>query len=358
MEKIFNKPGAMAIVVSCLACRAVVAAGSSQPPSLYTVTQTVSVGSPDRWDYLTLAPDSRRLYLAHGDRVDVLDATMGKVLGRVVGTAGGSHGIGIVEALNKGYTDDGKAGEVLVFDLQTLKVTKRLKAEPDADGIAVDPKSSQVFVIDGDSGDVTVIDATTDRVVGSIKIGGALEFAVADGTGKVYVNGAQRRALIRVDALTRTVDARWPIPDCENPHGLAMDVKARRLFVSCVNQLMVVVDADSGHVVATLPIGRGTDAAAFDPVRKRVFSSNGVDGTVSVLRQNAPDSYTPLATIRTAVTGRTMAIDPDTGRLYVAAAAIDPSAPPPPPRPDGRPGRPQPLPGSLKVLYLDPNDAQ
>jgi YVTN family beta-propeller protein len=321
----------------------------------YAAGKTVSVGAPDRWDYLTFDPETHRLYLSHGDRVDVLDGRTGELLGKVTGIPGGTHGIGIVGAVGKGYTDDGKAGEVVVFDLKTFMVLRHIKGQPDADGIVVDPKTQHVFVVNGDSGNLTVVDPQSDKVIATVNVGGGLEFAVADGRGEVYVNGEEKRELVRIDTGTSKVNARWPIPDCESAHGLAIDTAARRLFVSCANSLMIVVDADSGAVVNKLPIGRGTDAAAFDPKRKLAFSSNGVDGTISVIRENSPQNYTGLEDIHTAVTGRTMSLDPDSGRLYVAAASIDPKAPVPP-RPDGRPGRPQPLPDSLKVLFFDPAD--
>lgn len=320
---------------------------------VYRQVKAVSVGAPDRWDYLTFDQQTNRLYLAHGDRVDILDGETGAVLGSIKGMPGGTHGVGIVNALGKGYTDDGKAGEAVAFDLKSFKTLSRIKAEDDADGIAVDPKTGHVFVVDGDSAIVTVIDPKSDKVVATVKGGGGLEFAVADGTGHVYVNGAAKKEMLGINTATNAVDAHWPIPKCESPHGLTMDTQSRRLFISCVNKLLTVVNADSGAVVATLPIGAGTDGAAFDPKRKFVFSANGGDGTVSVIREVSPDKYETLGDIKTGVTGRTLSINPATGRLFVAVAAIDVSAPVRP-GPNGRPGRPKPLPGSLKVLFLDP----
>jgi YVTN family beta-propeller protein len=348
----------MKIILFASAGLAMLALASASQPALsatvaYKQVKAVSIGSPDRWDYLTFDRQTNRLYVSHGDRVDVLDGNTGAVLGAVTGLPGGTHGIGIVDAVGKGYTDDGKAGVAAAFDLKSFKILSRIRAADDADGITVDPKSGHVFVVDGDSAVLTVIDPKTDKAIATVKGGGDLEFAVADGEGHVYVNGAGRRELLRIDTATNKVDAHWPIPKCESPHGLAMDTQSRRLFVSCVNKLMTVVNADSGAVVATVPIGAGTDGAAFDPERKLVFSANGVDGTVSVIRENSPDSYTPAGDIKTGVTGRTLTIDPGTGRLYVAVAGIDPSAPVSP-GPDGRPGRPKPLPGSLKILFLDP----
>jgi YVTN family beta-propeller protein len=317
------------------------------------VTKTVALGAPDRWDYLVYDGPSHRLYVSHGDRLTVLDGKDGAILGQVEGMPGGSHGIGIVRAVGKGYTDDGKAGEAVAFDLGTLKTGKHIKAENDADGIAFDPSSGDIFVVNGDSKVLTVIDPKTDTAIATIDAGGGLEYAVSGDNGKLYVNGAEKKEIVRIDTASNTVDAHWPIPDCTSPHGLALDTKNQRLFVSCVNSVLTVVNAQSGAVVTTLPICAGTDGAAFDPVRNLVFSSN-FDGTVSVIREVTPDKYQPQASIQTQITGKNMTIDPASGRLFVAVADIDPSAPVPP-GPNGRPGRPRPLPGSLKILFLDPD---
>lgn len=328
------------------------ASAHAQPAPAYHVTNTVALGAPDRWDYLVYDQPSHRLYVSHGDRITVLDGKDGKVIGDVEGMPGGTHGIGIVTALGKGYTDDGKAGEAVTFDLKSLKTGKRIKAESDADGIAYDPASGHIFVVDGDSKVLTVIDPKTDSAIATIAGSGGLEYAVSGNNGKLYVNGAELKEIVRVDTTTNQVDAHWSIPGCTSPHGLAIDTKSQRLFVSCVNSVLTVVNARDGTVVATLPIGAGTDGAAFDPVRKLVFSSN-FDGTVSVIREMSPDKYQALDSIKTQITGKNMTIDPVSGRLYVTVADIDPNAPVPPGA-NGRPGRPKPLPGSLKVLFLDP----
>ncbi|HET7085007.1 MAG TPA: YncE family protein [Rhizomicrobium sp.] len=328
------------------------AASAAQAQPSYHVTKTVALGAPDRWDYLVYDGPSHRLYVSHGDRLTVLDGKDGSILGQVEGMPGGTHGIGIVHAAGKGYTDDGRAGEAVAFDLETFKTGNRIKAQNDADGIAFDPSSGHIFVVDGDSKVLTVIDPKTDTAIATVDAGGGLEYAVSGNDGKLYVNGAEKKEIVRVDTASNQVDAHWPIPDCTSPHGLAIDTRAHRLFVSCVNSVLTVVNAQNGSVVATLPIGAGTDGAAFDPARKLIFSSN-FDGTVSVIREVSPDKYQPLESIKTQITGKNMTIDPESGRLFVAVADIDPNAPIPP-GPNGRPGRPRPLPGSLKVLFLDP----
>ena len=327
------------------------AASFAQAPA-YHVTKTVALGAPDRWDYLVYDGPSHRLYVAHGDRLSVLDGRNGSVLGTVQGMPGGSHGIGIVAAAGKGYTDDGQAGQAVAFDLKTLKTGKHIKAQDDADGITFDPASGHIFVVDGDSKVLTVIDPKTDTAIATVNAGGGLEYAVSGNNGKLYVNGAENKEILRVDTATNQVDAHWPIPGCTNPHGLAIDTASHRLFVTCVNAVMTVVNTDSGAVMATLPIGNGSDGAAFDPKRKLAFSSN-YDGTLSVVRETSPQKFESAGSIPTAVTGKNMTIDPDTGRLFVAVADIDPKAPVPLGR-NGRPGRAKPLPGSLKILFLDP----
>lgn len=329
---------------------------SAEAPPQYRVTRTVSLGAPDRWDYVVFDPSSKRVYVAHGDQVAVVDGEKGNILGQVTGLPGGTHGIAIVSAAGRGYTDDGEAGEAAAFDLTSFSVQGRVKAAEDADAIAFDPNSGHVFVINGDTGTITVIDPKTNAAVTTIQAGGKLEYAVSGGNGSLYVNGAGKQEVLRINTHTNQVDARWPVPECTSPHGLAIDPTTHRLFVSCLNKLLFVVDADNGTVVAKLPIGAGSDAVVFDPKRKLIFSSNGIDGNLSVIRESDARTFTDLGSIKTVVTARTMGIDPATGRLYLAAAEIDAAkAAATPPPPAGAPRRRPPLvPGSLKLLFLDP----
>ena len=339
------------ICLALSACVLPALAAQAQAPA-YHVVKTVALGAPDRWDYVVVDSPSHRVYVAHGDQVAVVDASDGAILGKIEGMKGGSHGIGISAATGKGYTDDGQAGVAVPFDLKTFKTGKPIKAEDDADGIAFDPVSGHVFVVDGDSKKLTVIDPKTDTAIASIDGGAGLEYAVAGGNGKVYVNGAENKELLRIDSATNKVDAHWPIPKCTSPHGLAYDSAGHRLFATCTNGVMTVVNSDNGAVLATLPIGQGSDGAAFDPKRKLAFSSN-YDGTVTVVAEKSPTNFVVLGNIKTQTTGKNMGIDPQTGRLYVVVADIDPKAPLPIGR-GGRPGRAKPLPGTVKLLFLDP----
>jgi YVTN family beta-propeller protein len=318
----------------------------SQPAPAYRITKTVMLGAPDRWDYVVFDSSSHRVYVAHNDRVTVVDGHDGKVLGEVAGIPGGTHGVAISPARGEGVTDDGHAGQAVIFDLKTLKVISRVTVEKDADAVAFDKASGHVFVVEGDPKKVTVIDPKTNAVVATIDGGGGLEYAASDGRGALFVAGVEKRDVVRINTTTNTVDAHWPIADCASPHGVAIDAKTHRLFVSCVNERLIVVNTDTGKEMTSVPIGKGTDAAAFDPKRKLIFSSNGVDGTLSVIQEKDAQTFVPVATIKTAVSGRTMSIDADTGRIYIAAADTDPAP--------TAGGRARVRPGTLKLLFVDP----
>ena len=210
--------------------------------------------------------------------------------------------------------------------------------------------SKHMLVINGDSGPVTVIDPKTNKSLATINAGGGLEFGVVDGKGKFFVDGAEKNELVRIDTATNAVDAHWPMPDCKSPHGIAIDTAMRRIFATCANKVMVVVDADSGKNLATLPIGSYNDGAAFDPVRMLAFSSNG-DGTVTIVQEKDANNFVVLATLKTALSARTMDVDPKTGRLFLAAADI--AKIDPPTTPGGRP-HVEFVPGSLKLFVFEP----
>jgi DNA-binding beta-propeller fold protein YncE len=311
----------------------------------YRPAGAVPLGDPPRWDYAVVDPATGRVYVAHGDRLAVIDGRAGKLIGDVGAIPGGPHGTAISAATGQGFTDDGRNGQVIAFDLKSLKVKARIPANEDADGIALDRGSGHVFVVEGDSKKITVVDPRTDAPVTDIDVGEGLEYPFG-AHGKVFIAGVEKGDLIVVDPRTNAVSARWPLPGCDRPHGLAVDARSRRAFVGCSNARMMVVDTDAGKVVADLAIGRGNDAVAFDPRRQRVFSSNGRDGTISVYQEVSPDSYRRLEDVRTMVSGRTMDVDPVTGRLFVPAAEIDPASPP------GQ--RPRMKPGSARLLMFDP----
>ena len=340
-----------------LACSAVLllsasvlAAEPAKPP--YKLVASIPLGDGERWDYVTFDPSQNRVYVAHGDHVTVVDATSRTVIGQIGPFPGGTHGIGIVPQLGRGYTDDGKAGSVGAFDLTTLKVGGTLPAAPDADGIIFDVPSGHIFVINGDSGSVTVIDPSANKSIATITIGAGLEAAVSDGQGHLYVDGADNHEIVEIDTRSNTILAHWPMADCQRPHGIAIDSVTRRVFATCVNKEMVILDADSGKILATEPIGAYSDGAAFDPVRKLALSSNG-DGTLSVILEKDADHFVPLDTVTTQTSARTIDIDPRSGLLYLPAADI--AKIDPPSTPGGRPHVTF-VPNSLKLLVFEPQE--
>lgn len=334
------------ILAACALIGSTALASSAPTTPAYRLAKTVALGAPDRWDYVVADAPTGRVYVAHGDRLTVLDSRSGAIVGEVVGMPGGAHGTAISAATGQGFTDDGEKGEVVAFDLKTLKVVRRIPAAADADGIACDPVTGRVLVVEGDPGTLTLIDPATEQAVATVSAGEKMEYPAADGSGRIFIAGEEKSDLVVVDARTAQVIGHWPTPDCAKPHGLTVDPSSHRAFIGCVNAKMMVVDTGSGRVVAELPIGLGNDAISFDPGRRRLFSSNGRDGTVSVYQQLSPDSYHALPTIQTTVSARTMAVDPRSGRLFVAGADTDPNATPG--------GRPHVRPGTLRMMVYDP----
>lgn len=318
----------------------------------YRITKTVALGSGERWDFVVFDPVGKRVYVAHGDHVTAVDEPDGKVIGQIGTFPGGTHGIAISTATNQGYTDDGKAGTAIAFSLNTLKPLKTISAAPDADAIIREPLTGHIYVINGDSGSITVIDPKTNTSIATISVGAGLEPGVADGKGALFINGVEKHEIIKIDARTNKIEAHWPMPTCTKPHGLAIDPETRRLFATCANEVLVALDADNGDNIASVPIGSFSDGAAFDPVRKLIFSSNG-DGTLSVIREKDAQTFIPAGKIKTVPGARTMAIDPKTGRLFLVGADI--AKIDSPSKPGGRPHVTY-VPNSLKLFYFDPID--
>ncbi len=338
------------LLCTAIAALALTGAADAQQAPSYSVTKTVPIGAPDRWDYVVFDSVGGRVYASHGNIVSVVDAHSGQPLGTInVGSDAATHGIVALNDLGKGYTDDGKNGLAVVFDLKTLKVLHTIKAEPDADGIVYDAKSGHVLVITGDSGKVVVIDPKTDKVISEIDGGGPLEFGVSDEKGKFFVDGEDKNEIVRMDLATNKADAHWPLTGCKTPHGLAIDRAHMRLFASCGNKDMDVMNAETGAMIASLPIGTGTDFDAFYPAKGLAFSSNR-EGTLSVIAEQSPDKFVALPPITTKFGARTMALDEKTGRIYTISSEVtENNAVPVTDR-----NHYKVTPGSAEVLFLDP----
>ncbi|MDQ6887348.1 MAG: PepSY domain-containing protein [Gemmatimonadota bacterium] len=320
----------------------------------YQLVRRIAVPGEGGWDYLMVDPVARRLYLSHSTRVEVIDVDAGTIIGSIPNTLG-VHGIAIAPELGRGFTSNGRDSSVTIFDAKTLAVIGVVKVtgrNPDA--IAYDPATKRVFTFNGGSANATAIDAQSGTVVGTIALGGRPEFAQVDGLGHLWVNLEDRSAVVQLDTRALTAGAPWPLTPCEEPSGMAMDRAHRRLFIGCSNKLMAVMDADKGTVITTLPIGSGVDANAFDPALQLAFASNG-DGTLTVVREDAPDRFTVVGTAATAPRARTMAVDERSHHVYLPFAQFNP---PPPamlevPRP-----RPTMVPGSFALLELAPTGVE
>lgn len=322
-------PAAFALLVSGVA-------QAAAPPSNYSLTNTQHLSGPTRWDYLTFDSKNHRLFITRGDRVDVLDVVGKKIVGSIP-DAKGVHGVALAPNLGKGFISDGPANEVIVFDLATLKPIATVSVGTKPDAIVYDAATQRVFVANGGSGDMTVIDAGEGKVLGTITLDGQPEFAVVDGKGKLYVNLEDKAQLAVVDTLNQKVTAHYDLaPSCESPTGLAIDTVQQRLFSVCANKVMDVIDAETGKIKDSLPIGEHSDAALFDPAAKLAFGSNG-DGTLTIVDASDPDHYKVVQTVETKLTARTMALDPSTHRIYLAAAETEGVDPPTEQHPHSRP---------------------
>ena len=343
--KLFTWRGLFVCLLLASQCAA--AGAKQKSPPGYHLIKEVRLGGEGGWDYLTFDAKGKRLFISRSTHVMVVDADTGAVVGDIPGTEG-VHGIALVPDLGKGYTSNGRANTVTVFDLKTLKVLKQVPVGQNPDAIIYDPASKRVFTMNGRSNDTTAIDAATDTVAGTVALDGRPEFAVSDERGHVFVNLEDKSSVAEFDPRRLAVLARWPIAPGEEPSGLAIDRKHSRLFSTGANKTLVVLDALTGKVVSTLPIGGGVDAAGFDPETGLAFSSNG-EGTLTVVREDSPDKFTVLENVATRRGARTMALDPKTHRVFLVTAEF---GPPPAPTPERPRPRPSVVPGSFTLLIL------
>ena len=295
----------------------------------YHRVQKITIGGEGGWDYLIADGSSGRVYVSHGGEVDVVDAHSGQVAGKIADLKG-VHGIALAPEFGRGFISNGQAGTVTIFDLKTLnKIGADVPAGKNPDAIIYDPGSKRVFAFNGRSSDATAIDAEKGTVAGTVTLEGKPEFAAADGAGHVYVNIEDESKVFDIDSRKLTVEHRWPLAPCESPSGMSMDAAHRRIFSGCHNKMMAVMDADTGKVVATPPIGNGLDATAFDPGTALVFNSCG-DGTLSVIHEDSPDHYTVVENANTQTGARTMALDTRTHHIYLSIADFEPAPAPAP----------------------------
>jgi YVTN family beta-propeller protein len=328
-----------------LVCNSVVIYAQSVK-SAYKITNKIQLGGAGGWDYLTVDEEAGRLYASHATQVMVVDLKKGVLVSTIPDTKG-VHGIAIAKDLNKGFISCGKDSSVAIFDLKTLNITARVKItgrNPDA--ILYDPYKQLIFTFNGGSANATVLDAKTDKVITTIPLSGKPEFSASDGKGKVYVNIEDKSMVSEINTNTLKVENTWPLAPGEEPSGLALDNVNHRLFLVCSNKLMVVMNALTGKVITTLPIGDRCDGVAFDPDSKRAYSSNG-DGTMTVVQEVTPESFKVLENVATQTGARTIACNKTTHALYLPSALYEPQS-------AGATGRPAMKPESFMILEIKP----
>jgi DNA-binding beta-propeller fold protein YncE len=303
----------IAVLVICLALL-----GASTSLGGYSVIKKILIAGQGSWDYLTVDEGARRLYVSHGTQVEVLDLDSGSIVGNIPNTRG-VHGVAIAADVGRGFVSDGQASTVTIFDLKTLKPLGEVPTGKKPDAIIYDPVTSRVFAFNGGSNSATVIQAADGKVAGTIDLGGGPEFAAADGTGYVFDNLEDESLVLKINSRDLKVEQRWPAAPCQSPSSMAMDRPNRRLFIGCRSHVMAVMNADTGQVITTLPIGDHVDATAFDPETRLIFNSNG-EGTITVIHQDSPDKYSLIETVKTLPRAKTMALDPKTHRLFLSTA--------------------------------------
>ena len=317
----------------------------------YKIEKGINLTDDGSWDYCTMDESAGLLYVSHDTEVQVVNIRTGKLVATLDGL-NHVHGIALAPKIHKGFISSGNDAMVLVFDLKTHKPLEKIKTTGDnPDCILYDPFTNRVFTFNGKSANSTVIDAKTLKVIGTIPLDGKPEFAQSTGNGKVYVNLENKSEIAVINPLTMKVEQVWSISPGMEPSGLALDNKTHRLFSVCGNEMMVIVNAESGEVITTLPTGGHTDGCVFDPKTKRAFASNGA-GTMTVVQEVDENTFTVLENISTAQGAKTIAIDRQTHHLYLPTADFGPA-------PDATIDAPNPkakrISGSFKILEITSN---
>jgi DNA-binding beta-propeller fold protein YncE len=314
---------------------------------LKTISLPAAPGGDEYFDYISVDPDARRVYVSHGAEVVVLDADNYSVVGKIEGLSR-CHGIAIAKDLGKGFISDGggptaKVQAVVFFDLKTLKVTSRVSTnQVDTDAIIYEPVTKHVYTFNGDSHNSTVIDPQKQAVITNIDLVGKVEFPVVDGKGMIYDNNPEKNDVVAIDARTNTIKARWPTAPEGQPTSMAIDEKTRRLFSGGRGpQFVTMMDADSGKVLQSYPISGGVDANSFDPGTGLLFVSTR-EGMLHVYHEDSPDKLSEVEAIKTEYGAKTNQVDPKTHRVFLSTSDFNPPAAPtekqPHPLPTAKPG--------------------
>ncbi len=343
----------LALAFSVVATAAAALAGA--PAGGYKLIKTVTYGAApglgatrEYFDYVIPEPASRRMYFTHGTELDIVNADTGEKVGSVTGDWKRIHGVALVPELHAGFITDGDAGNVIEFDTKTLKITKTIKAEDDADWILYDTASKRIFVFNGSSKTSTAIDPVKGEVIKSIPLGGAPEQAYSDGKGMIYDTLQSTGEIVAIDTMDLTVKSRFPVAPAGAPTSITMDRKTRRLFVGGRNpKMLVMMDADTGKVIGDgFPIGDRVDANVFDPATNMVAAATR-EGTLHIFHEDSPEKLSEVETIKTQFGAKTMGLDPKTHKLFLTTSDFGP-----PPAPTDKQPNPQPVatPGTFRLL--------
>jgi DNA-binding beta-propeller fold protein YncE len=340
----------LALLVLCIALFGTSASASPAGPRYHLIKKIplgAAPGGGEDFDYVTVDSASRRVYLSHGVEVKVLDADNFSVVGTISGLKG-CHGVLVLSELGKGFITDGEAGSVAVFDLKTLKITSRIKTAPDTDSIIYDSASKLIFTFNGDSKNATAIDPVKQTVVKVIAMGGGVEYPVSDGKGTIFDDNAEKNDVAVLDTHTFKIKARWPIAPAGEPTGMAMDREHRRLFsAGRTPPILVMLDADNGKVIQSLPIGEGVDGDIFEPETGLLYISVQ-DGKIHIFHEDSPDKLTEVETVTTEFGARTMGFDTKTHNLFLTTADFGPK--PSAPTKENPEAERLPIPGTFRVL--------
>jgi YVTN family beta-propeller protein len=324
---------------------AIAAIALAAPPA-YKIADKIKVGGEGGWDYVYVDSAAQRLYASHATKAVVIDLASGKVVGEIADTQG-IHGIAIAPDLGRGFTSNGRDNSVTIFDSKTLKVISKVPIPgKNPDSIIYEPVSKRVFTFNGGTKDSTSIEAKTGMVLATFTVDGKPEFSQVDGKGHIYVNNEDKAEIYEIDAQKNAVLKHYSIAPCEAPSGLALDNAKRRLYSVCENKLMIVSNPDTGKVLAMLPIGAGADGVAFDD--GYAYSSNGVDGNMTIVGETSPGKFEVVGTMPTQRSARTIGADPKTHKLYLPAAELGPATE----TKDGKKGRAALIPDTFSILVL------
>jgi YVTN family beta-propeller protein len=349
------------LVILCVVSLLVFATISHAADS-YHLLKKIPIPGEGTWDYIGIDSANRHVFVSHGPQLEILNADTYQLDGKIVApgvdfskpetlTGQGVRGGTAAPDLGRGFIPNARDGSVSIFDLKTLKVLSIVKVGENPDGYVYDPATHRGFTFSNRTKAAAAVDIAEAKLAGMVPLGSKPEAAAADGKGHVFVNMQEKDVVTKIDSRRLMVEESWPTAPCHEPTSMAMDTKNNRLFIGCrgTQTMLVVMDASNGKIITSLPIGTGTDAAAFDAEKRLVFTSNG-EGTITVIQQESADKYKVLETVKTEPNARTMTLDPKTHKLFLITA--DRTTPP------AVPGQPAPgqvvLPGTFRVLVVGP----